>query len=78
MRGYSYEYIQWQATLAKTSPRLSTARLGAQAVRKNISVSSIAKHLGVSRMAVYDWFAGRYNPKPEVYAALKAFIQSNN
>lgn len=77
MRGYSYNYIQRLQTLAKESPKGSAIKLGAIAVKRNISVVSISKYLGVSRMAVYDWFAGKYNPKPEQYELLKNYINSN-
>jgi hypothetical protein len=77
MRGYSYNYIQRLQELAKESPKGSAIRLGVIAVKRNISIVSISNCLGVSRMAVYDWFAGKYNPKPEQYELLKNYINSN-
>lgn len=74
MRGYSYEYIQRLKGLAKESRKGSAVKLGVVAVRNNISIANIADALGVSRMAVYDWFSGKYNPKPEQYEALKSYV----
>lgn len=37
-------------------------RLGAKCLAKNVSVTSIAKELGVTRQTVYSWFTGRYRP----------------
>lgn len=37
-------------------------RLGARCLAKNVSVTSIAKELGVTRQTVYSWFTGKYRP----------------
>ena len=42
--------------------RLGVA-LGRAAIKLGVSVSDVAKTLGVSRQTVYNWFVGSYDPK---------------
>ena len=64
MRGYSYEFIKRIRALANKSSAPTCAQLGLLAIERGIAITTIAKKVGVSRMAVYDWFTGKYEPTP--------------
>lgn len=74
MRGYSYEFIKRVVALATLPNAPIGVQLGAKAINKGIPVLLIAKTLGVSRMAVYDWFTGKYNPTPAMLKSLKQIV----
>jgi predicted transcriptional regulator len=76
MRGYSYEFLNRVRALAKSSSAPKGSKLGLKAIERGISVSYIAKAVGVSRMAVYDWFTGRYEPSAAHMEKLVAVIKS--
>ena len=61
MRGYSYEFVKKIRALAKL-PAPAGVELGVKAIERGIPISQIALKVGVSRMAVYDWFTGKYEP----------------
>ena len=62
-QGYSVKLVQLnkQADKKKLGVVLGKACIGA-----SISVSQVAKIIGVSRMTVYNWFMGIHDPQ-EVY-----------
>lgn len=62
-QGYSVKLVQLnkQADKKKLGVVLGKACIGA-----SISVSQVAKIIGVSRMTVYNWFTGLHDPQ-EVY-----------
>ena len=47
--------------------------LGRLCIDKNIPVSKVADELGVSRMAVYNWFAGISWPSRDHIEAIERF-----
>jgi transposase-like protein len=61
--GYSVKLVQLnkQADKKKLGVVLGKACIGA-----SISVSQVAKIIGVSRMTVYNWFTGLHDPQ-EIY-----------
>ena len=61
--GYSVKLVQLnkQADKKKLGVILGKACIGA-----SISVSQVAKIIGVSRMTVYNWFTGLHDPQ-EIY-----------
>lgn len=75
MHGYSYAFIKRIHTLAKNKTAPVGVQLGAIAVQHEIPISKIAERVGVSRMTVYDWFTGKYEPKQSNLAKLKAYIE---
>jgi transcriptional regulator with XRE-family HTH domain len=77
MRGYSYEFIKRIRALAKKSKAPQCARLGLLAIERGISITTIAKQVGVSRMAVYDWFTGKYEPTEGNLRKLEKCVNGN-
>lgn len=61
--GYSIKLVQLNKQADKK--RLGVI-LGKECIRASISVSQVAKIIGVSRMTVYNWFSGIHDPQ-EVY-----------
>jgi len=61
--GYSVKLVQLNKLADKK--KLGVI-LGKECIRTSISVSQVAKIIGVSRMTVYNWFTGLHNPQ-EVY-----------
>ena len=61
--GYSVKLVQLNKLADKK--RLGV-KLGRECIRTSISVSQVAKIIGVSRMTVYNWFMGTHDPQ-EVY-----------
>jgi len=59
MRGYSQNIVE--ANELADSLNIGVL-LGRICIPQKYPVTSIAKELGVSRQAVYDWFLGRTNP----------------
>lgn len=74
MRGYSYEFVKKVRALARSSSAPCGVGLGLRAIEAGISISEIARRLGVSRMAVYDWFTGKYVPAPQHQKKLNALL----
>lgn len=74
MRGYSYEFIKRIRALAKHPSASEAVRLGAKAIERGIPIVRIADKVGVSRMTVYDWFTGKYEPTQDNLRKLKAYI----
>lgn len=77
MRGYSYEFIKKLRALAKRSNAPKCARLGLLAVERGVAITTIASRVGVSRMAVYDWFTGKYEPTEGNLRKLEKCINGN-
>lgn len=73
MQGYTVSFIE---KVRSSDPSKVGVVLGVRALDKNIPVAAIAEHLGVSRMAVYDWFTGRYTPQDRHAEALEEFIEA--
>lgn len=78
MRGYSYEFVKRVRALAKKSGAPQGVRLGILAIEHGISISTIAKCVGVSRMTVYDWFTGKYEPTARNGKKLETCVQSKS
>jgi DNA-binding transcriptional regulator YiaG len=61
--GYSVKLVQLNKLADKK--KLGVI-LGKECIRTSLSVSQVAKIIGVSRMTVYNWFTGLHDPQ-EVY-----------
>ena len=69
--GYSVKLIE----LNKSADRRNLGvRLGRICIKHDVSVARVAARLGVSRQAVYNWFAGVSNPKPQVAKKIERYI----
>lgn len=72
MKGYSLDFFQ---RVHAADGRLVGVKLGRKAIDKGVPIARIAKELGVSRQAVYDWFTGVYNPSTETADAIARILQ---
>jgi len=78
-RGYSKRvvYINSKSITASLG-----VRLGRHCIQNDVSVAYISKKLGVSRMTVYNWFAGRSEPRDRyrlpIERILKQHAEENN
>jgi predicted transcriptional regulator len=70
--GYSTRLVKANQTADK---RLLGVRLGKMCIREEISVSSIAEELGVSRQTIYNWFSGTSSPTGDTAEKVEAFIK---
>ena len=46
-------------------------RFGRYCIKRNISVIEVTQQLGVSRQAVYNWFAGMSEPRKEMVSRIR-------
>ena len=74
MHGYSYEFVKKVRALANVVPAPIGVKLGLKAVERGIPIRYIAETLGVSRMAVYSWFTGKYTPEHTKLQQLKQLL----
>lgn len=71
----SYGYSQSLVRANKTaSARSLGVALGRVCIAKGVSVISVAKMFGVSRMSVYNWFKGESVPHPVLHPAIQRYI----
>lgn len=59
-RGYTFRFVHANK---KADGRLPGVKLGRYCIERDISVRSVAEHFGVSRMTIYKWFLGEWNPR---------------
>lgn len=69
--GYSVKLVQLNKQAGKN--RLGVV-LGKECIRCSISVSQVAKIIGVSRMTVYNWFTGLHDPQEIYEPAIKGLL----
>ena len=60
----------------KASVKSLGVALGRVCIAKNISVSAVAEHFGVSRMTVYNWFKGDSTPDLTMHTPIERYIAS--
>ena len=73
----TYGYSQGLVSANKKAGAKSLGvALGRECIRTGVSVYRVAAHFGVSRMTVYNWFKGEYEPQPELHTRISAFIRS--
>ena len=60
----------------KANVRSLGVALGRVCIAKNISVQTIADTVGVSRMTIYNWFKGVYDPRPDLTAQVRRYIKN--
>lgn len=58
--------------------QLLGVRLGRACIEGNYSVTRVAKHLGVSRQTVYNWFVGNYSPQKILLPAVQTLLHTIN
>lgn len=73
MKGYSLDFFR---RVMAADERLVGVQLGRAAIDKGVPIARIARELGVSRQAVYDWFTGVYNPSEETVDAIVRLLKN--
>jgi len=71
--GYSARLI---AINKKANQTMLGVKLGKVCVKNDIPVAKIARHFGVSRQTVYNWFCGVNAPHTTCTDTIKVFIRS--
>ncbi len=61
---------------ARADKRKIGVRLGRVCIKHNIPVSVVAKHMGVTRATVYNWFCGVSAPQTTSIGVLETYIAS--
>jgi transcriptional regulator with XRE-family HTH domain len=69
--GYSVLFLRKVQQADRT---LIGVRLALYCMDNNIPAAKIAKKLGVSRAAVYNWFSGTYSPHKRLHAQIQKLI----
>ena len=71
----SYGYTKRLSSLNKeASNSMLGVKLGRVCIRKEVPVTEVALHLGVSRQTVYNWFMGMHEPTETLSDAIKKLI----
>lgn len=71
MQGYTVQFVQ--RVRAGDRSKIGVA-LGNDVVDKNIPIAVVADYVGVTRMTVYSWFTGKFNPRGHNVELLKELI----
>jgi transcriptional regulator with XRE-family HTH domain len=71
MRGYSQSIVEANHV---ATPSVGVA-LGAVCISLKYPLAKVAKELGVSRQAVYDWFSGKTKPARDKELLINELIQ---
>jgi hypothetical protein len=69
--GYSIALLR---KVKAADPKAIGVKLGRYCIDNDIPVSSVAEEFGVSRAAVYCWFAGDYAPNKAHHDRIIKFI----
>lgn len=71
MRGYS---IRVAEAIQEADGNLLGVQLGRACLARDISVSTAAEALGVTRQTVYHWFLGLSEPRGKTCDAIRAYL----
>ena len=61
---------------AKADKRKIGVRLGRVCIKHDVPVSVVAKHMGVTRATVYNWFCGVSAPQTTTVGLVESYIAS--
>lgn len=75
MHGYS---IRVAEGIKEANGNLLGVKLGRLCLARDISVSTVAKALGVTRQTVYQWFLGVSEPRGKTAGAIQTYMNSLN
>tara|TARA_R110000803_G_scaffold106858_1_gene174952 strand:+ start:1191 stop:1427 length:237 start_codon:yes stop_codon:yes gene_type:complete len=71
----SYGYTTRLVRLNKEADKTNLGvKLGRMCIRKEVPVVQVSLELGVSRMAVYNWFSGSSEPSDRMTDAITTLI----
>ena len=71
MLGYS---VRTAEAIQKADVNLLGVKLGRACLARDISVSTVAEILGVTRQTVYSWFLGEREPRDEARSAIQNYL----
>ena len=61
---------------AKADKRKIGVRLGRACIKHDVPVSVVARHMGVTRATVYNWFCGASAPQDSTSVLIETYIAS--
>lgn len=61
---------------AKADKRKIGVRLGRACIKHDVPVSVVARHMGVTRATVYNWFCGASAPQDSTLVLIETYIAS--
>jgi len=70
-RGYS---LRLRDLNRRAPSNLLGVRLGRVCIKHDVSVTTVANRMGVTRQTVYNWFAGVTNPHSALVTLLESYI----
>jgi hypothetical protein len=71
-RGYSRRVVSMNAGADQDLPGV---KLGKFCMRRDIPVSFVSDYFGVSRMSVYKWFSGQWEPRKKHLEKIATFLK---
>lgn len=71
--GYS---IRLQNANRRADDSNAGVRLGRVCIERDIPVTTVARHLGVSRATVYNWFCGVSAPQTTTIDLIESYLSS--
>lgn len=71
MQGYS---LRMAEGIKQADESLLGVQLGRACLARDIPVTEIARHFGVSRQAVYDWFLGASIPREGISVRIREYL----
>jgi hypothetical protein len=71
MSGYS---IRVAEAIKNADGNLPGVQLGRKCLDRDISVTTVARTLGVTRQTVYNWFSGKVKPQPHYVRGIETFL----
>lgn len=70
-RGYSYSLVR---AIQAADPALIGVQLADYCLHHGISVTVVARSLGVTRQTVYSWFTGTFRPRGRAIEKINSFM----
>lgn len=71
MHGYS---LRMAKGIEQADERLLGVQLGRVCLARDIPVAEVARHFGVSRQAVYNWFLGESSPRESLGPQIREYM----
>jgi transposase-like protein len=71
-RGYATRIVRANSEADAKRPGV---KLGRFCIQNEYSVREVAEHFGVSRMTIYKWFAGEWNPRKSHVESIERLLQ---
>lgn len=75
MRSYSVNFVEHVKDAIATDPKNPVLQLAKLCVTRGIALSDVATRLDVSRMSLYNWIYGRFEPHPKHAHNIKELVK---